>query len=332
MNEMSDDLQALKQALADGLSVTDARDGQVLQVALLSTVYFAEPWRREVREAVAMCCEDYIERWSPHLRWALSPRTRRMERFGQGEGSRPMSWVPARAEDASFSVIVHGGESAHGACAIEVRALGAARQPFEQLGYLRVARPLLAPLGMEEAWPEALLAICRRVKPVSGYGGIGVIQSPNNGISHRYEPIVYELAQRFPGLEVDFPIDHAIWLCKGRDKRGGIKGVNWLTVIGERWLAELGGAAAVQAGLAVLDPRFVVQGYEGGVMIQAGAQPELGDSRHNAWPGLYVKLAQYLKPIRISEHRPFGHAGPGERFGNRSEDAEAWLRRFDTRP
>jgi hypothetical protein len=131
------------------------------------------------------------------------------------------------------------------------------------------------------------------------------------------------MAQRFPGLEAEYPIGHSIWL------EHGIKGVNWLTVVGDPWLDRLGGADAVEAGLASLDGRFIVHRFEGGVLIQAGPQPELGDAKHDRWPELYVKLAKYLKPIRITEHAPFHHAGPGSRFD--LERSEAWLRRFDDR-
>lgn len=145
-------------------------------------------------------------------------------------------------------------------------------------------------------------------------------------------PSIYELAQRFPGFEADFPIDHDIWLSKGREGgRAGIKGVNWLTVLEDRWLAELGGAEEVTAHVTALDGRFIVHRFDGRLMIQAGDRPQLGDVERGAWPELYVKLAKYVKPIRITRHRPFGHAGSGPRFGNEKEEGEAWLRRFDER-
>jgi hypothetical protein len=64
-------------------------------------------------------------------------------------------------------------------------------------------------------------------------------------------------------------------------------------------------------------------------MIQAGPRPDLGDAERGLWPELYVKLAKYLKPIRITMTGAFGYDGPGVRFDR--EHAEAWLRRFDQR-
>jgi hypothetical protein len=289
-------------------------------------VYIEDTYKPEVREAIAACCEDYFQRYGQHLRWALHPDTRLMERFGAGKGSNPRAWLPALGEEESFSLIYHGADWDRGAGAFSLKALGTERRPFTELGYLRVSFPVLWFSDHPGSLTSALLDICRRLRPVSGYGGIGVIESPDITKSQRYEPIVYELAQRFPGLEVDYPVSHSIWLAEGE---GGIKGVNWLTVVGDRWLAKLGGTDAVHADLAALDRRFLVHRFDGGVMIQAGPRPELGDAESNDWPELYVKLSKYMEPIRIKRHRPFQHVDPG--FGFDKERSEAWLRRFDDR-
>ncbi|MGK3991689.1 type VI immunity family protein [Sorangium sp. So ce1024] len=327
---MLDELQGLMDVLDEHLAAKDDRGRSVLQVALVATVYFEGAYKREVREAAVACCEDYFRRCGQHLRWALNPRTKFMEPYGKGKGAAPRAWIPDLPEDESYNIICHGAEHERGASAFFVELLGDERRPFAELGFFRVAFPLLWFADGAGTFPDALLEICRKLKPVSGYGGIGVIESPDTSISSKYEPIVYQWAQRFPGLEADYPTSHSIWLRKGREGgKAGIKGVNWLTVVSERFLAELGGADQVAADLAALDSRFVLHRFEGGAMIQAGPRPQLGDAEQNRWPELYVKLARYLKPIRIAEHRPFQYGGPGLRFD--LERSEAWLRRFDDR-
>ncbi|AGP35455.1 MULTISPECIES: type VI immunity family protein [Sorangium] len=81
--------------------------------------------------------------------------------------------------------------------------------------------------------------------------------------------------------------------------------------------------------VGALNSRFVVRRFCRGILIQAGSRPQLGDAERNVWPELYVKLSKYLKPIRITKHRPFQYAGPGLRFD--LERSQAWLRRFDER-
>jgi hypothetical protein len=327
---MSDEIDELSQTLSEHLCVKDEDGRVVLQVAQIATVYFKDPYRREVREAVVSCAEGYFRRWGEHLRWAVSPDRGAMERFGAGKASNPRAWLPAKPEDEDFTLKYHGAESKRGASAFSIRAFGAERRPYLKFGYLQVALPLLCFADGSGSLLEVLLDLCRTLKPVSGYGGIGIIEAADRWIAVKYEPIVYHWAQRLPGLEVDYPISHSLWLREGRDgNRDGIKGGNWLTAVSDRYLPELGGADKVEADLKALDSRFLVHRYEGGVVIQAGPRPQLGDAQRNLWPALYVKLAKYLKPVRVTHHNPFQHDGSGERFDK--ERSEAWLRRFDDR-
>jgi hypothetical protein len=327
---MSDEKEDLSQLLTEHLSVRDGKERVVLQVAQIATLYVEEPYRQEVREAVTSCCEYYIRHWGQHLRWAAHPDTGRMERFGSGKGSDPRAWIPTLGEDEEFPLIWHGGEHYRSANAFHLEAFGPERRPYVQFGYLQVAFPLLAFADSSGSLPEVLLDLCRTFKPVSGYGGIGVIESPSSSMCSEYEPIIYKWAQRLPGLEVDYPISHANWLRKGReDGRDGIKGGNWLTVLSDRYVEELGGGDKIESDLKAQSSHFLVHRYDGGILIQAGPHPQLGDVERDLWPPLYVKLNKYLKPIRIMRHRPFQHGGPGERFDH--ERSEAWLRRFDDR-
>jgi hypothetical protein len=232
-------------------------------------------------------------------------------------------------EDESVELRCHGAPNRWSASPFGVRTLADARQPYDQVGFFRCVFPLPWFADHAGSLPEVMLEICRKLKPVSGYGGIGIIAAPDLAAYQRHEHVVYELAQRFPGLEVDEPTCTTLSLRGWMGGKAGIKGVNWLTVVGDRWLPELGGVDAVQADLAVLDPRFFVHRFGGGVMIQAGDHPELGDAQRNLWPELYVKLAKYLKPIRIMKHRRLHDTGIEQSFD--PERTNAWLRRFDDR-
>lgn len=322
---MTDDNEARLKAIESQLTFADD-DGVVANVAMLATAYFEQPFRREAREAVAACCNDYFHRFGRHLRWALHPDTERMERFGEGKGSAPATWLPSLGEDESFGLIYHGGEWHLGADAYSLKALGVERRDYATLGYLSISVPVSELLRSTEDMVQTVLGLCHRLKPVSGYAGVGMTRCADYRIATRYSPIEYELAQRFPGLEIDSPVTHTNWLSKGE---GGIKGVNWLTVVGDRFLARLGGVDAVCAAIAALDTRYVVHRFDGGVLIQAGPRPELGAVEMDDWPVLYVKLAKLLKPIRVLSHDSFHWRGAEPRFDR--ETSEAWLRRFEER-
>ena len=312
------------------LAVVDAEGRVVLQVALIVTVYIADSHRHEVRENVTACCEHYARRWGPQLKWALNPQTDLMEPYGVGLGSAPRTWLPTLGEDEPFTILWHGAQDDRGAGEFSLESQGVERRPYTEFGFFRVSFPLIWIVEEQEPLTSIMLDICNRLKPVSGYAGIGIIESPDNAISSEYEPTVFQWAQRFPGLEVDYPISHSIWLAEGREGgRDGIKGAGWLTVIGDRYIGEMGGASRMRADLVAIDGEIVVHSYGGGLLVQAGRFPQLGNAERNQWPTMYGKLARYLRPIRVTHHNPFQHGGPGERFDH--ERSEAWLRRLDDR-
>ncbi len=325
---MSNETNDAIRALGNHLTVKDSHGRVALQVALTATLYFEAAYSRETREAIASACEYYFHRWGEHLRWALNAAEDRFEPFGSGEGSKPGTWLPALEEDDRFELVYHGGETSLSASAFLLEALGIERRPYLQFGFLRMAFPLLCFADGKSSLPDVMLDLCRMTRPVSGYGGIGIVESLEAVVRASHQHIVYNWAQRLPALEADFPTSHANWLPSGREGgRDGIRGASWLTVLCDRYVGELGGADRVEAELKALDERFLVHRYDGGVLIQAGPRPELGDSERDIWPVLYVKLAKYLKPIRVTQHNPFQSEYLGPWFDK--ERSEAWLRRFD---
>jgi len=155
----------------------------------------------------------------------------------------------------------------------------------------------------------------REMKPIHGYAGLGIIESLATATRERHEQTVFSLAQHFPGLEVDYPTVHSLNCAKG------IKGVNWLTILSEPFAAQLGGASTLQKRLG---DQFTTYSYSGGVIIQAGPQPQVGSG--NECPDLYIKLNTILRPIRASNGHPFHHYGANRFDLHRSNE---WLQRFD---
>jgi hypothetical protein len=166
-----------------------------------------------------------------------------------------------------------------------------------------------------------VLPICRHLKPISGYAGIGLIEPLDLSIGAEFHPVVRQLAERFPGLEVESnPVT-----CN--HVKGGIKGVDWLTVLDERWVKEVGGLDYLRIRLD--EPTFPFYLYDGGLIIQAGPRPQIGDATRNLWPRNYVTLARVLKKIQIKEHLPFHFGTPGITSKMDHAATTAWISRFD---
>jgi hypothetical protein len=146
------------------------------------------------------------------------------------------------------------------------------------------------------------------------------------------------LATRFMGLDLDYPGSVGV-RC-----RDGIRTVNWLTAIDEKWLARVGGAQTV---LNVAGPEVTAMPYSKGTIFVAGQAPEIGDTESGKRPLAYAQLGRAVAPLRSDIPEmwftpPAGYEAP-DGFTSKSgwRDAEpdelpalhylkTWLARFDS--
>jgi hypothetical protein len=310
-------LDEQEQELSNILCVKD-QDGRVrIMIGLLVTVFFENQLTRELREAVTDVAEDYIDRVREHLRWVVPLNAKREYPIDSAHGRLPREWLPSHPDGESWSFDFHGGGTAKEASAFHICGYGSKRLHDGGLGFLHVSFPLLWFAEGQSTFPSYVLALCQRIRPLSGYAGIGVVESHDGYEQDKYQPVVREFAERFPGLEVESRVAHNIHL------RTGIKGVSWLTILGDHWLKEMGGLDYLRIRL---DESFGFYPYDGGLIIQAGPKPQIGDVQANRWPQHYVTLAKVLKKIQVTNHYPFHFGGPG-RMNHQA--SLAWLFRFD---
>jgi hypothetical protein len=97
----------------------------------------------------------------------------------------------------------------------------------------------------------------------------------------------------------------------------GVKGANWLTLLGPE-------AAAVvdSAGGLLLPEGIAVDRKARAVVIRAGERPDPGDRHSGRFPELYAAVERAILPAKVKEHGEF--AG---RFGD-EEETMAWLNRL----
>ncbi len=103
------------------------------------------------------------------------------------------------------------------------------------------------------------------------------------------EPKLYPLVERFLGLEIDDPTTHIDYLEEG------IEGVNWFTIVSDSLLARIGRRDAVRASF---DEHVAVHDTTSGLIIQAGATPQLGDREAGFVPESYREVCRVLKPLQ----------------------------------
>jgi len=284
------------------------------------TLYFEDGHAEKVRQALLGVVNEYLSWAEGRLTWW----------FVEGQQFSKVSALQAKDmsryllsskyeepdSDLKWSFMWHGGVHKEDASPIRFEALGASRIESEQhdcLSYIRASFPLdmnSDALHMTAVrWAQALSA-------VHGYGGLAMITSPDIELASVSEGLVVYRGERFPGLDVDYPADHALWT------QDGIKGGSWLTILSDRFVERLGGATRIQQALGT---PFALTSYSGGVVIRAGEEPEIGDRNRNVATPLSVVLATVLKPIRVKSHPDVSISPEGfdqDRF-------ERWLARFD---
>lgn len=117
---------------------------------------------------------------------------------------------------------------------------------------------------------------CDILSPVHGTAGLSLLFAPIIGSS--YLKYAYGVLKRFPGLDYEEP-DY--WNNQVRDNIYKIRTINWLTVLGDPLIEAIGGWETMRAALGEDCPIF---DCEGGTIIQAGPEPELGDINFGVIP------------------------------------------------
>lgn len=300
------------------LGLVDPQGRVVLQLALLATLYFEQGHDLAKRQAIATCFAEYRAMVGEHLRWAHPGRSG-FDRLDRPAIRDPAVWLvePGFDTNCGWEFTWHGGATKEDASHFSIRALGLpAWEPARgALSFVSFAFPIAWFSERGDDLPSLLLRFCERLQPAHGYGGYGLVQSPNRFRRAHHEKTVYALAQRHPGLEIDEPIVHSIAL------RHGIKGVNWLTVVGERWIEALGGLEVLRSAL---QPPAQLHPFPGGALISAGSHPQLGDVDRAHYPRDYGPVSRVLRGIRTPTHPRLHSVGPFD-----AKNFQAWLGRLD---
>jgi hypothetical protein len=305
----------------DALTIRD-RDGHpVLMIGLLATFYFDKGWTRPVREAVTDVAEQYLDRFSEHIRWGSHPTSARIHPLTSKRIKRPKDWLPQHEDGQAWEFGFHGGETEASATPFQLSAASIEERPVQPpAGYLKLHLPLNYFAEHGGTFAEFLRPICERLKPISGLAGIGVQEMLNLYEAGKLFPLVRELAEKHPGLDI-----HS--LVTRNHVLDGIKGVNWLTILSDRWIEAVGGLHYLRMRLD--EPTFPFYPYDGGLIIQAGPRPQIGDATKDLWPKEYITLHKVLKEIQIKDHYAFHFRIPGFTPEMDWDASRAWIFRFD---
>jgi hypothetical protein len=177
--------------------------------------------------------------------------------------------------------------------------------------FTRLLIPLHADLHILS---KAAIDIATSVRFYSGHGGLVFVYNP--WFKEDAFDAIYARARRFWGIDVEDLNDTLPLMNKG------IKGVNWVTLLGRCFALK----AEIQSSLRLLQntPDVTVTHLQHGIVLVAGGEPVVGDRNrpdHSLNP--YYAVAKVLKPLFLHVHPDF----PSERF-IKNGNTLGWIRRF----
>ncbi len=180
-------------------------------------------------------------------------------------------------------------------------------------GHSAFARILVPVESNFAALQKLAIAIADNIQFYSGHGGLVFAYNPSTVVDS-FDGI-YARSRRFWGVDVE-----CMNLTLPLLKQTRIKGVNWLTLVGNSLTLDM---KEVLAGIEKA-PGVTLDRRKFATVLTAGPQPVVGDQhRPDETLAPYYSVATALRPIFLQAHPDF----PSERFV-KNGNTVGWIRRF----
>ncbi|WP_244102073.1 type VI immunity family protein [Burkholderia ambifaria] len=304
------------------LPYASADAGPAAKFGLGCELYFSNGDRESLRQEALAFLLDYHRMFPETVNHFLPRDARRAVKFSHDLEERIQAEYASYPADTGYSTALFGavdiGLQKDDIEPYQARVL-ISRGDESELSYVSSYMPVC-----REGRPnfdgllDAVLrwsAICR---PSHGTAGFTMIYASGMAQNTKY---ALPLMKRFPGFDYIHGVDFSM---EAEGVHNRIKCVNWLTVLGDEIVAELGGTGPMRASL---EPTCKVHEYAGGVVIQAGENPQLGDSTRGDIPEAYRLVARYTKPVRFEAYSSRLFRVPDNL--DKKEETLRWIRRFD---
>lgn len=295
--------------------------------AFTGTLFFDGAHEKDVRGQICDCFEEYVAIAGDRLTWLWREEPPSGPDVQPYANAKPMRKLAAdMQEDDLFSFCYTGGVKKQDASPYMFQVSGergwkARKKSRKPLSALVFSLPILP----VEKNPLVLLSLfysfAKRLKPVHGFAGHSLVMSPSRVDEN--EPTQAFMAEKMKGLDVGDSVFMSSRL------RGGFKTVSWLTALNTELLSKVGTIDDLRQELP--PSWYAFYDYGGGLIIQAGARPDIGPVELGL-PPAYVLVNHALKAARIPAFETFhgmSHDGEPRIMG---AAADAWLRRLDVAP
>lgn len=290
-------LDKILHELGDVVSVPH-EDGVLLKLCFDMVLYMEAQSSKEQREAVLSVFDDYCDLYQNRLRWTTNPETGRWKKLKKGLADylQPREWLLDKDPEERWSFVYHGGEKKTDATDIVFYACG---EPFYRVDRhglsMVVCRFPLADFFSQRFSIQSLLKDwCEMLKPWHGRAGLSIGRSFGNEDSAVSRLTETELLLRYPGLQFWNVTEGLYFANQGGGLYDGPRCADWMIVLSDHFVEKLDGKAAV---LQAMSPLPVYE-YPGGLILQAGAFPQLGSYAEGGIPADYKQIGKIIEPVR----------------------------------
>ncbi|OCA55579.1 DUF3396 domain-containing protein [Photorhabdus namnaonensis] len=299
----------------DGLTVS--------RLGISITLFFKQGYTREKKQRILACYSRFREEFGTHLRFHRHS-LKGLKKYSPENIAKVEEGILNQKKNQLSTWDISDAKNIYEAPRYLMHYLDSDEADGDDSSsYLSLVLPwdyLKEQEGMTRfmAWLEFL---CEQLEPDSGDCGYCLVLPRDY---HDYFPLEYQLAQRYPALQVNSAV-HTAKLQYGHS----IRGINWITLLSKRFVNRLGGEYWIRQ---VLRPYrdVVMSSYRDGLIIRAGQYPDLTPLPGSV-PESYFAINQLIRPIRVIPRE--GHSL--HFYGNGHFDdisTLAWYARYDQGP
>ncbi|MBC3379360.1 DUF3396 domain-containing protein [Serratia fonticola] len=313
---------ALLEQRVPEFTFTDNNDVVVSRLGLSITLFFKQGYTLEKREKILACFSRFRAEFGTHLRFHTHS-FKGMKKYSPEN--------IAKVEDSIRNKGIHdyGGWEISDAKNMSeapnclMGYLDSGDDDDNENSYLSLVLPwfyLKETQGMAR-FNDWLTYLCQQLEPDSGDCGY-CLSMPFD--FDDYCPLEYELAKRYPPLQVNANV-----FADAMQYTDSSRGVNWITILDNRYIKRLGGEDWVRQVLSRA-PEIGVEHYPGGLLIRAGQYPDLTPLTAGLSPQ-YLAVNQLIRPIRVQPQE--GHSLHSYGVNQFDEQSTlAWYARYDQGP
>jgi hypothetical protein len=300
-----------------------ANAGPAAKFGLGCELYLPNIDRSTLREQALQFLLDYQQLFPLQVDEFLPRDQRRTLKLKGDLGSRVRDQCSKYASDTGYSTSLFGavdtGVPKDDVAPYQAHVL-VKRARYDELSFVSANMPVCNETGRLnfDVLVDAVLRWCSICRPMHGTAGFALTFASGMQQNTKY---ALSIMKRFPGFEYVDGVDFTREVAAAHDR---IKCVNWLTVLCDSIVTELGGIETMRAGLQSM---CSFHEYPGGVVIQAGETPQLGDTYRADIPEAYRMVARYTRAVRFEAYSDLLFRVPDG--ADHIEETLSWVRRFD---